>query len=487
MAASPVKAGDVEELETGDMQGLIARAYGHLPFARYLLCRFGEPAAARSWLGSVAKDLFTADRPSDERPCINLALSWDGLRHLGLPADSLATFPRPMQEGMVTPHRSRILGDVGNSDPAAWRWGCGDAAKDAGVFHVLVMLFAKTLEALDGEHEARSAAWSGVVEVVGEPIEGRLLPDAGHEHFGFADGLSQPRVKGWPSGRRSSVRPAAPAASDRFSEVEPGEIILGYLDNFGKPAEGPTVPDGPGARMLPPAPWADRRRDLGRNGSFLVVRQLSQDVPAFHRALEAASAASAARGEALSAAQIGAKVVGRWPSGAPTVTWPDSDPGSPGDNDFGYAADDAAGLRCPLGAHVRRANPRDASEDSPGATLASTRNHRILRHGRPYGPPISSGEDAERGLMFICLNADIERQFEFVQHTWLNNPFFAGLRGEVDPVVGDDPQTKGVFTIPTDPVRRRVGGLGSFVTTRGGAYLFLPGVKALQHLSQMTV
>ena len=116
---------------------------------------------------------------------------------------------------------------------------------------------------------------------------------------------------------------------------------------------------------------------------------------------------------------------------------------------------------------------------------------RILRRGRPYGlavadPPNQPGEepDAERGLLFICLNSDIERQFEFVQQTWLNNPFFAGLNGEVDPVVGTPPPPNGPFTVPADPIRRRLAGLGGYVTVRGGAYFFLPGIRALRYLGQ---
>jgi len=490
MAAKAVTSSAAEALEFADMQGLVARAYGNLPFARYVLCRINEPAAARAWLRGLTDSVFTADRPSDDGPCLNLAFTWDGLRRLGLPDDALATFPKAMAEGMVTPRRSRILGDVGASDPSTWRWGGG--GPDRGALHVLVMIFAGTEEALDQEHRTRRADYQagGALEEVGEPIEGRLLADKGREHFGFADGLSQPLVKGWPKPDQKSVHPPAPPTPVRFAEVDPGEIILGYTDNFGKPAEGPTVAGAGGAAPLPKAPWAKGRRDLGRNGSFLVFRQLAQDVVGFQRALASASHACAMRGDGLSPEQVGAKMMGRWPSGAPIVLHPHRDPGTVEDNDFGYAEKDLHGLACPLGAHVRRANPRDSSEDSPEKTLKATLNHRILRRGRPYGraiaDPPAAGEEAsaERGLLFICLNSDIERQFEFVQQTWLNNPFFAGLNGEVDPVVGPLTET-GAFTIPDDPVRRRVTGVGGYVTVRGGAYFFLPGIKALRFLSSI--
>ncbi len=301
-------------------------------------------------------------------------------------------------------------------------------------------------------------------------------------------------MKGWPSKQRS-VHPEVPADAEaeaataevaRFEEVEPGEIVLGYLDNFGKPAEGPTVPRSGLTRDLRDASWAPGRCDLGRNGSFLVFRQLAQDVPAFHAAVQAASEATTGRSLPLSPEMVAAKVVGRWASGAPLVQSPDSDPGEAGSNGFGYAEHDLNGMCCPLGSHVRRTNPRDSSEDNPEATLESTRNHRILRRGRPYGQPIDGpGAQAndERGLLFLCLNTDIERQFEFIQHTWINNPFFAGLNGEIDPLVGAHPAPCGPFTVPDEPVRRQVSGMSGFVTTKGGAYLFLPGVTALRYLS----
>src|SRR5207302_7432026 len=140
-----------EALELADMQGLVARAYGRLPFARYILGRVGDPSAARAWLAGIAQDVCTADQPEDDGPSLNIAFSWDGLRRLGLADDALASFPRPLQEGMVTPHRSRILGDHGDSDPSRWRFGApASNGADAGV-DVLLMLYALTADALEAE------------------------------------------------------------------------------------------------------------------------------------------------------------------------------------------------------------------------------------------------------------------------------------------------------------------------------------------------
>ncbi|HTC80776.1 MAG TPA: Dyp-type peroxidase [Acidimicrobiia bacterium] len=478
-----------EPLELADMQGLVARAYGHLPFARYIIGRFGDPAAARAWLAGIARDVCTADQPEDDGPSLNIAFSWDGLRRLGLADDALASFPRPLQEGMVTPHRSRILGDHGASDPSRWRFGRPDSNGAGTGVDVVLILYALTEEALEAEHAARRGAYgpAGALLEIADPIDGRLLD--GREHFGFADGLSQPIITGWPS-RRASIRPPAPPVPGRFAEVAPGEILLGYRDNFGKPAAGPTVPDTAAARHLAAAPWARGRRDLGRNGSFLVFRQLAQDVAGFRHHLEIAAIAAGARGTEVDPDRLAAKMVGRWKSGAALVSSPDADPGTVETGDFGYHDEDPEGLRCPLGAHIRRANPRDGSHDDPDRTLRSTKNHRILRRGRPYGPPLADGADPgpadpERGLVFICLNTDIERQFEFVQHTWINNPAFAGLDGEVDPAVGAQPDGGGRFTVPQGPVRHTMEGLPRFVTTRGGAYLFLPSVRALTYLASL--
>jgi len=473
-------------IDVADLQGLVARGYGRHRVARYLLLGITGAAAARRWLGSIVDEVSSAaDRPDDDAtPCLNLAFTWTGLRALGLPADALATFPRPMREGMVTTHRSRVLGDDGASEPRSWRWG-GPANPEV---HLMVMLFAADTTALDDEHARRRAAFvaDGALAEVAEPIDGVVLSDQGTEHFGFADGLSQPIMKGWPRSTRS-VHPAAAPPPAKWTEVNPGEVVLGYDDNFGKPTEGPTVAtttDQGG--YLGRAPWADRgRRHLGQGGTYVVFRQLAQDVAAFDQFVQSAGEAGG-----LDAELVAAKLVGRWRNGAPLVLAPERPDQAPAGNDFGYHVDQD-GLACPLGAHIRRSNPRDASVLHPERARKSTKNHRILRRGRSYGAPLvdpptrpEEAADAERGLVFICLNADIERQFEFVQHTWLGNPYFAGLYGEVDPLVGNRPDG-GSFTWPADPVRRQVTGIPNFVTVKGGSYFFLPGISALRYLAAL--
>jgi deferrochelatase/peroxidase EfeB len=176
-------------------------------------------------------------------------------------------------------------------------------------------------------------------------------------------------------------------------------------------------------------------------------------------------------------------------------------------DDFGYRDTDANGFKCPIGSHVRRSNPRDTLGPDAATALATANRHRILRRGRSYGhrpadPRVDDGID--RGLLFLCLNSDIERQFEFVQQTWVNNPVFGGLNGEVDPLIGNisktetpsvnpspgnsdsgDAQRDAIFTVQADPLRTRVHNLERFVTVKGGAYFFLPSIRALRYLASL--
>jgi Dyp-type peroxidase family len=225
-------------------------------------------------------------------------------------------------------------------------------------------------------------------------------------------------------------------------------------------------------------------RDLGRNGSYLVFRQLSQDVARFWNFVDTVARANGA-GDPDARVRLAAKMVGRWPSGAPLVKSPDrDDPSLKRDNNFSYAASDPHGFACPIGAHIRRCNPRDSLGDDPDMARAAANRHRLLRRGRLYGDRIADplvDDGQERGLHFICLNADIERQFEFVQQTWINNPMFGGVNGEVDPLMGTQ-DGRGTYTIPEDPLRTRIHGVPRFVHVKGGAYFFLPGMAALRYV-----
>lgn len=459
----------MEALELDDMQGLLVRGYGMLPSATYLALAVADAAAARRWLSSAAATVTTGTgRPTDAAR--NIALSARGLRRLGLDPTALGQFPLPFTEGMAVPHRSRLLGDVGDQAPDRWDWGGPDREVD-----VLLMMYGRDPASLAAAVEATSGdlAAAGLQEVV------RLQSDelGETEHFGFRDGLSQPTLAGLPT--------RAPATET----VEDGEFVLGYRNEYDRYTDRPLVhPDADPRRLLPDDVAGSGLRDLGRNGSYLVVRQLAQDVRgfwAFLRSVEPDDRAARVR--------LAAKMVGRWPSGASLVLAPDGeDPALATSNDFGYHRTDAAGTLCPIGAHVRRAHPRDSLDPRPGsqASIDVGKRHRLLRRGRPYGRflPLEQlvddpdgVDDEPRGLHFACLNANLARQFEFVQSTWLQSPKFAGLFDDPDPLLGDG---SGTFTQQARPVRRRVTSVPRFVGVRGGGYFFLPGVRALRYLAQ---
>jgi Dyp-type peroxidase family len=453
-------------LELYDIQGLVARGYRDLRAAAYVLLHMDDPSLARAWIGALAVT------PATERPtetATHLALSASGVEKLGLAEEALAMFPLEFRGGMTTDHRRRILGDIGANAPEHWLWG-GPTTPSVDL---MLLLFARDDSLLDQHYMTQAAGFAdgGVSEV------GRLqsvIDLDGKEHFGFADGISQPTIAGL------SSRRDLPS-----NTIQPGEVILGYTNEYGLYTTRPLVEDG-GA--LPPDLEGSGRGDLGRNGSFLVFRQLAQDVRGFWRWVDQAVGGDAARRMWLAS-----KMVGRWPSGAPLTLAPDADePGLATANDFTYHHFDRFGFNCPIGAHVRRAHPRDSLDPDPGteASVAVNRRHRLLRRGREYGSPVEDpfseapADDAERGLFFICLVGNIARQFELVQHTWINSPKFGELYSDPDPLVANH-EDGCTLTIPAEPLRHRYTDLPRFVTVRGGGYFFLPGLKAIQYLSRL--
>ncbi|HET7543072.1 MAG TPA: Dyp-type peroxidase, partial [Polyangiaceae bacterium] len=278
------------------------------------------------------------------------------------------------------------------------------------------------------------------------------------------------------------------------SIVKAGEFILGHKNEYGQLPFVPNVaPALDVAGDLADCEPDRTRKALGRNGSFLVVRELDQRVHGFWNYMrQAAERLNPGSTAADGAVRLATKCVGRWPSGAPLVKAPDADDRRLAqDDDFGYFWRDRDGQRCPIGAHIRRANPRDSLEPDPIHSKQAVDRHRILRRGRSYGPAIdapwrvASDDGVQRGLFFVCLNANIRRQFEFVQQTWLNNPKFGGLYQERDPLIGEADGDTSEFTIPGRPVRQRLEGLPRFVDVRGGEYFFLPSIRALRFLSNL--
>jgi Dyp-type peroxidase family len=436
-----------------DIQGLVYRGWAEHRFAGYVFAKLGEAKRSRQWLAKLGQELSPASQTRGSGR-IQLALSPRGLAALGVPDEVVAQLPHEARAGMRA--RARVLGD---DSPSGWTLGAEDD------LDVLVMVFAPS----DGQRAAMVDAQRDALQSAGA----RLLPTElswpleGREHFGFADGLSQPFVRGvFQAPRRGEDLIAA------------GEIILGYPNEYGRTPHSPH--------------WGDF--DLGRNGSYLVFRKLEQHVERFWGYLYQ-RAAELCGDDPASAPQIAerlaAKMMGRWRDGSSLVRAPDwPHPGALGDNlnAFGYLAEDRDGLRCPISSHVRRANPRDAHGGSAAKSLHVIARHRILRRGRAYGPPLAddlaragTSDDRPRGLYFLSLQTSIARGFEFIQQTWVNNQGFGGLCREADPIAGNGDCP---FTIPEDPVRLRLSAVPKLVTTRGGGYFFLPSRSAVARIAQ---
>lgn len=417
---------------------------------RYLLLRLHDPGEGRELVRRLHALLTSGDQHAGGAPLawVSVAFTHRGLAALGAPQRSLDSFPAEFREGMAA--RARELGDTGASAPEHWEWPLGTDA-----VHVAVSVLARDeprLTVVAEQARARHADL-GSVEVVWRQ-DCYQLP-TGRTSFGFKDGIGNPDVEGSGLPRRN--------ASER--PIRAGEFILGYPDETGS---------------VGPMPYPDV---LGRNGTYLVFRKIRTDVAAYRRYLR--ERARDREEERL----LAAKMVGRWPSGAPLALAPDADdPGLGADpsrnNSFGYG-DDLRGFKCPAGAHARRANPRDALE---AENSVDVRLHRMIRRGTSYGPMLPDGaledDGADRGIVFVFVGAHLKRQFEFVKTQWINDGVFIGAPDESDPLVAGA-QAPTDFTIPHVPIRRRLRDVPPFVVTRGGEYCFAPGMRALRWLGDL--
>ena len=434
-------------LELDDIQHILVTRTPALT-GRYEFLSFDSAAAGRAWLGAILEKVHSAAQVRSsvekDRRWVTVAFTWNGLRALGLSEASLSTFPEEFRQGMAA--RAEVLGDTGVNHPSNWSGGL--ASPD---LHAIVILFARDgaeRERCRAQHEDLLARSKGVRSLSFLDLEATPPFEYAHDHFGYRDRLSQPVMEG--TGEEPTPGSGAP--------LKAGEFILGYDDE-----------DGPPANLPQP-------EVLSRNGSYMAYRRLEEHVGAFREFLQK-------HGRTPEEQElVAAKLMGRWRSGAPLVLAPEKDDPALGadpnrNNDFNYKKMDPYGYAVPLGSHIRRMNPRD--------TAVNLNRRRMIRRGATYGPllPEGAAEDgAERGIAAFVICASLIRQFEFAQNVWINDRNFHELGNERDPIIGNHDGTL-EFKIPKRPIRKTITGLPAFTTVRGGAYFFLPGIKALRHLA----
>jgi Dyp-type peroxidase family len=430
------------------LQGNVLAGYA-TPHASYAFVSVTDGAAARRWLNERV-DRVTTHRGWLAAPpatTFNIAFGHAGLLALGVPAARLAHL-EAFRAGMAA--RNAQLGDVGASDPARWEPGARDS-------DILIVLTAGDLEQLEGARSELHGSLAGGGLILAHEQYAHALPEQ-RERFGFQDGFSQPAVAGADTGPR--VGEGTLTRWGRWRDLALGEFVLGNRDEGGGFA---------------PAPLGA----LADDATFVVVRKLAQDVAAFRRYT---AEAGARLGRDPSWLQ--AKMIGRWQNGSSLARYPEA-PGPPAVEDprashFHYRKD-PEGLACPLGSHVRRANPRDAL----GRQGRLTQRHRIIRRGVGYGPGLAEASTVDdgvaRGLMFVSYQAAIERQFEFIQRQWLMDGNALRLGDDRDPLLAGEGSPGEMVIQGRPPVF--LAGLPSFVTTRGGGYYLLAGIAGLRALA----
>jgi Dyp-type peroxidase family len=437
-------------VELDDIQATVLRYRPEPYYGTHVMLHVDDAGAGRELLRSLAPHVDSAANWWQAgEPWIAVAITYSGLAALGVPPDSLQSFPEAFRVGMAA--RADKLLDDGENAPQHW-----EPHFAGGLIHIGVSVFSdseetwrRTMDMARRHYEGRPGLTVLTAEDFGAQ-PGDLNP------LGYKDSIGQPAIEG------VGVEPLP----GQGPAIKAGEFILGYPGEAGVPLPAP----------LPEV--------LGRNGTYVGLRKYQSRVATFNRFLQAHAETEDER------ELLAAKLVGRWRSGAPLTLAPDQDDPELGadplrNNDFRYAAD-PDGRQVPLGSHMRRMNPRDTKM----AVLADVNIHRIIRrstgYGAPYDPNATAQQDDEtpRGLHFIFMSAKAMTTMEFLQQEWINNGNFMSLGDERDPNVGlqEDGAT---FTIPREPVRRRIHGIETFNVLRGGEYFFMPSLSALRWLGNL--
>lgn len=467
----------MEQLELSEIQAFLVRDYKQLPYSKYFFLQITDAGKAKEFIKETAGKITTVNNEIKDS-CLNIGFTNLGLSTLGLSEKNVQTFSREFREGMVTPHRQRLLGDQENNDPKTWNWG----GPNNEAIHLVLMMFFEIGEQLISatQNFEKELDENGLKEIL--VIDAPAFPE-GKEHFGFRESISQPAIIG------SGV------VGIKNDNIKAGEFVMGYKNEYDVYPDSPLLKEKQGNENLLSEDAAGTDfKDLGLNGTYFVLRQLKEDVNGFWNFLNEKTKNVDGSLNPEESTKIAAKMMGRWPGGAPLVKFPDKDPGIlSDDNDFNYIETDKLGMKCPFGSHIRRTNPRDNFEETgPAESLKLTRKHRIMRRVRSYGENFTAtatnhSPGSEVGILFGCFVADISRQFEFIQYTWANYPKFKQLYSDPDPFIGvKENPGEGIeqqFTIPEKTANKYITGLKSFVTVKGGAYFFFPSVKVVQFLS----
>jgi len=465
------------KLDLADIQGLIVRGY-RVPLFRNFICTIKDAAAVKSVIAKMISgdsqypQITSAEIPETltEKPkyFLNMSFTYVGLKNMDLNtgqdlAQAFASFPSFI-EGAAA--RANFVGDTGSSSPEHWKAGLGTDSTQ-----VIVTLYARSPLVREEKSAVLRKMFEGALDIVAE-LDGVTFPD-GRIHFGYKDGIAQPTIN-------AINAPERPLEGDQ-SKMEPYNLILTGHNKLPLDPSPYTIPDV-----------------IGCNGSFGAFRVLKQDVKGFDAYLNSQS-------ETIDPELLAAKFCGRWRNGQPLEQSPNSPvPMSPNDdlNNFNYYTDahgqfdDFEGSRCPIGAHIRRANPRDAIVASP------VEHHRVMRRAMSYGPPYNpkkpDSNDAERGLIGFFIGASVENSFEFIMRDWFNDSTFApdlpfentdlpdGIVGSRDPLLGTNCTDTSVFDVVKGDHQgtTKIEGFPRFITTRGGAYCFFPGMSALNSMTE---
>jgi len=454
MSAPEAIASDISTgapmLELHEIQATVLRQRPAPYLGTHVLLRFADSQAGRNVLRRLAPHVDSAAGWwNAANAWLAVGITYSGLEALGLPPETLESFPEAFRVGMAA--RAGQLRDDGVNDPKNW-----EAPFGKGQIHIGLSAFS------DSEEKWRRAVataraqyedFSGITVLHTQDFgaqPGDLNP------LGYKDGIGQPAIEG------SGVDPLP----GQGRPIKAGEFILGYPGEAGVPLPMP------------------QPEVLGRNGTYVGLRKYQSRVGAFNRFLHANGKTEQER------ELLAAKLVGRWRSGAPLVLAPEADNAVLGadprrNNDFNYANDER-GRSVPFGSHIRRMNPRDTQL----TRLTDVNLHRLIRRGTTYGPPYDPNalsekdDDVPRGAYFLFISAKAMATIEFLQQEWINDGNFVRLGDERDPIIGRQEQAA-VFTIPSSPVRRRVHGIETFNELRGGEYFFMPSLSALKWLGDL--